>query len=121
MAVYRNDPDLNLLSQCSNEELQLLVSILTTGPLDGDTRWTEGLTSTPEYRLLAPDHRRYWQLIAAELQRYGADTQASLVRLGQGVTYSYSALYFTLPIAFHQLSSVDTIVKCNARHKRKTA
>lgn len=30
MAVYRNDPDLNLLGQCSNEELQLLVSILTT-------------------------------------------------------------------------------------------
>lgn len=87
MAVYRNDPDLNLLGQCSNEELQLLVSILTTDPRDGDTRWTEGLTSTPEYRLLAPDHRRYWQLIAAELQRYGANTLASLVRLGQGVTY----------------------------------
>lgn len=30
MAVYRNDTDLNLLGQCSNEELQLLVSILTT-------------------------------------------------------------------------------------------
>jgi uncharacterized protein YaaW (UPF0174 family) len=87
MAVYRNDPDLNLLGQCSNEELQLLVSILITDPRDGDTRWTEGLTSTPEYRLLAPDHRRYWQLIAAELQRYGANTLASLVRLGQGVTY----------------------------------
>ena len=71
MAVYRNDPDLNLLGQCSNEELQLLVSILTTDPRDGDTRWTESLTSTPEYRLLAPDHRRYWQLIAAEFQRYG--------------------------------------------------
>ena len=77
MAVYRNDPDLNLLGKCSNEELQLLVSILTTDPRDGDTRWTESLTSTPEYRLLAPDHRRYWQLIAAEFQRYGANTGES--------------------------------------------
>ncbi|HHT0329989.1 TPA: DUF3944 domain-containing protein [Raoultella planticola] len=67
MAIYRNDPDLNLLGKCSNEELQLLVSILTTDPRDGDTRWTESLTSTPEYRLLAPDHRRYWQLTVLSL------------------------------------------------------
>lgn len=87
MAVYRNDPDLNLLGQCSNEELQLLVSILTTDPRDGDTRWTESLTGTSEYRLLAPNHRCYWQLIAAELQRYGANTLMSLARLGQGVVY----------------------------------
>lgn len=84
MAVYRNDPDLNLLGQCSNEELQVLVSILTTDPRDGDTRWTESLTGTSEYRVLAPQHRLYWQLIAAELQRYGANTLMSLARLGQG-------------------------------------
>ncbi|GAA0486657.1 DUF3944 domain-containing protein [Tatumella punctata] len=87
MAVYRNDPDLNLLGQCSNEELQLLVSILTTDLRDGDTRWTESLTGTSEYRVLAPQHRLYWQLIAAELQRYGANTLMSLARLGQGVVY----------------------------------
>ena len=87
MAVYRNDPDLNLLGQCSNEELQVLVSILTTDPRDGDTRWTESLTGTSEYRVLAPQHRLYWQLIAAELQRYGANTLMSLARLGQGVVY----------------------------------
>ncbi|EGT0635598.1 MULTISPECIES: DUF3944 domain-containing protein [Enterobacteriaceae] len=87
MAVYRNDADLHLLGQCSNEELQLLISILTTDPRDGDTRWTESLTSSPEYRLLAPDHRRYWQLIAAELQRYGANTLMSMARFGQGVVY----------------------------------
>lgn len=87
MAVYRNDPDLNLLGQCSSEELQLLVSILTTDPRDGDTRWTESLTGTSEYRVLAPQHRLYWQLIGAELQRYGANTLMSLARLGQGVVY----------------------------------
>lgn len=111
MAVYRNDPDLNLLGQCSNEELQLLVSILTTDPRDGDTRWTESLTSTPEYRLLAPDHRRYWQLIAAEFQRYGANTLASLVRLGQGVTYREILVDVCgkLDVNYNQKSTTETI------------
>ncbi|HHS9481917.1 TPA: DUF3944 domain-containing protein [Raoultella ornithinolytica] len=111
MAVYRNDPDLNLLGQCSNEELKLLISILTRDPRDGDTRWTEGLTSTPEYRLLAPDHHRYWQLIAAELQRYGANTLASLVRLGQGVTYREILVDVCdkLDVNYNQKSTTETI------------
>ncbi|MCK7198566.1 DUF3944 domain-containing protein [Enterobacter bugandensis] len=111
MAVYRNDPDLNLLGQCSNDELQLLVSIMTTDPRDGDTRWTEGLTSTPEFRLLAPDHRRYWQLIAAEFQRYGANTLASLVRLGQGVTYREILVDVCdkLDVNYNQKSTTETI------------
>lgn len=114
MAVYRNDPDLNLLGQCSNEELQLLVSILITDPRDGDTRWTESLTSTPEYRLLAPEHRRYWQLIAAELQRYGANTLVSLIRLGQGVTYReiLGDVCDKLDVNFNLKSTTETIELC---------
>ncbi|CAM3921159.1 MULTISPECIES: DUF3944 domain-containing protein [Enterobacterales] len=114
MAVYRNDPDLNLLGQCSNEELQLLVSILTTDPRDGDIRWTESLTSTPEYRLLAPEHRRYWQLIAAELQRYGANTLVSLIRLGQGVTYReiLGDVCDKLDVNFNLKSTTETIELC---------
>lgn len=111
MAVYRHDPDLNLLGQCSNEELQLLVSILTTDPRDGDTRWTESLTGTSEYRLLAPNHCRYWQLIAAELQRYGANTLISLVRLGQGVTYReiLGDVCDKLNVNYNAKSSTETI------------
>lgn len=114
MAVYRNDPDLNLLGQCSNEELQLLVSILITDPRDGDTRWTESLTSTPEYRLLAPEHRRYWQLIAAELQRYGANTLVSLIRLGKGVTYReiLGDVCDKLDVNFNLKSTTETIELC---------
>lgn len=114
MAVYRNDPDLNLLGQCSNEELQLLVSILITDPRDGDTRWTESLTSTPEYRLLAPEHRRYWQLIAAEFQRYGANTLVSLIRLGQGVTYReiLGDVCDKLDVNFNLKSTTETIELC---------
>ncbi|HBC9089244.1 TPA: DUF3944 domain-containing protein [Citrobacter koseri] len=114
MAVYRNDPDLNLLGQCSNEELQLLVSILITDPRDGDTRWTESLTSTPEYRLLAPEHRRYWQLIAAEFQRYGANTLVSLIRLGQGVTYReiLEDVCDKLNVNYNLKSTTETIELC---------
>lgn len=111
MAVYRNDPDLNLLGQCSNEELQLLVSILTTDPRDGDTRWTESLTGTSEYRLLAPNHRCYWQLIAAELQRYGANTLMSLARLGQGVVYReiLEDVCDKLDVSYNSKSATETI------------
>lgn len=114
MPVYRNDPDLNLLGQCSNEELQLLVSILITDPRDGDTRWTESLTSTPEYRLLAPEHRRYWQLIAAEFQRYGANTLVSLIRLGQGVTYReiLEDVCDKLNVNYNLKSTTETIELC---------
>lgn len=114
MAVYRNDPDLNLLGQCSNEELQLLVSILITDPRDGDTRWTESLTSTPEYRLLAPEHRRYWQLIAAEFQRYGANTLVSLIRLGHGVTYReiLEDVCDKLNVNYNLKSTTETIELC---------
>ncbi|PXL77776.1 DUF3944 domain-containing protein [Klebsiella variicola] len=114
MAVYRNDPDLNLLGQCSNEELQLLVSILITDPRDGDTRWTESLTSTPEYRLLAPEHRRYWQLIAAEFQRYGANTLVTLIRLGQGVTYReiLEDVCDKLNVNYNLKSTTETIELC---------
>ncbi|WP_211777398.1 DUF3944 domain-containing protein [Klebsiella sp. 54] len=114
MAVYRNDPDLNLLGQCSNEELQLLVSILITDPRDGDTRWTESLTSTPEYRLLAPEHRRYWQLIAGEFQRYGANTLVSLIRLGQGVTYReiLRDVCDKLDVNYNLKSTTETIELC---------
>ena len=111
MAVYRNDPDLNLLGQCSNEELQLLVSILTIDPRDGDTRWTESLTGSAEYRTLAPQHRLYWPLIAAELQRYGANTLMSLARLGQGVLYReiLDDVCQKLDVNYNQKSATESI------------
>jgi len=111
MAVYRNDPDLNLLGQCSNEELQLLVSILTIDPRDGDTRWTESLTGSTEYRILAPQHRLYWPLIAAELQRYGANTLMSLARLGQGVLYReiLDDVCQKLDVNYNQKSATESI------------
>ncbi len=83
---YRRDVDLEFLCNCSSEDLDALVTILIKDK-DGSSRLTEELTVNDKYKQFAPDHRRYWDLIAAELQCFGADTFATLVRGGEGVLY----------------------------------
>lgn len=87
MATYRTDPDLHFLSMCDNEDLGLLVSVLTHDPKDGVARWSETLTTSNEYKNHYPQHNQYWPLIAAELQTYGANSFANLLRRGKGVMY----------------------------------
>ena len=41
MATYRIDPDLAFIGQCSNEDLGLLVSVLTHDSKDGKKRLAE--------------------------------------------------------------------------------
>ncbi len=59
MATYRIDPDLAFIGQCSNEDLGLLVSVLTHDSKDGKKRLAESLTASPEYQLFYPDHQKY--------------------------------------------------------------
>lgn len=87
MATYRIDPDLAFLGLSDNEDLGVLVSVLTHDSKDGKKRWTESLTRTPEYQLFYPDHKKYWTAIGAELQSFGANSLVSLVRGNQGVLY----------------------------------
>ncbi|OCG23705.1 oxidoreductase [Gilliamella sp. App2-1] len=87
MAVYRSDPELFFLKECANEDLKLLVDILTTDPKDKCTRYTETLTSDSEYKKYYPNHKAYWQSIAAELQTYGGSTIGNILRGNQGVPY----------------------------------
>lgn len=88
MAIYRADNDLAFLKQCNNEDLDMLVSILTVDPKDKQPRYTEELTSSEEYKRYQPDHQKYWECIAAELQTYGANTLVTkTLRRGQGVPY----------------------------------
>jgi len=54
---------------------------------DGEIRFTEELTSAQEYKQYNPDHQKYWRLIAAEIQCFGANTFATLFRAGKGVEY----------------------------------
>src|SRR5688572_12409185 len=82
---YRYDPDLEFLKDCANDDLDILVTYLI-GPED-NRRLTEDLSLTDEFRQHHPDHQKYWSLIAAELQLFGGNTLANVLRGGEGVVY----------------------------------
>lgn len=83
---YLNDYDLQFLGNCSSEDLDPLFQIIVK-KRNGEFRLTQKLTKNPSYQLYSPDHKQYWQEIAAELQLYGANTLASIFRYGKGVHY----------------------------------
>ena len=84
--AYRQDPDLAFLEEVPSADLHDLVEILTKGK-DGELRVTEELTQSDEYQLHSPDHHQYWESIAAEIQRFGGNTIATMFRGGKGVLY----------------------------------
>ncbi len=84
--AYRYDNDLEFLKTCSAEELDVLVKLLTIDK-DGEKRITEELTQSQRYKSDFPEHNLYWDLIAAELQCFGANSIVTLFRGGKGVTY----------------------------------
>jgi len=84
--THREDLDLEFFQECDNDDLDILVQILTTGK-DGEDRVAQQLKDTKRYKEHYPDHVQYWDLIAAELQTYGANTFGTLFRGGKGVLY----------------------------------
>ena len=84
--AYRYDSDLQFLGSMKSEDLNDLVYCLTHDK-DGDARLTEELTMSSEYKAHNPDHHQYWELIAAEIQCFGANTFATIFRGGKGVEY----------------------------------
>lgn len=84
--VYRYDGDLEFLGSCKDEDLKILVNHLTKDK-DGDARFIEELTKNENYKKYYPQHSKYWQEIAAEIQCFGANTFATMFRGGKGVVY----------------------------------
>ncbi|MAO59904.1 MAG: hypothetical protein CL549_04165 [Alcanivorax sp.] len=84
--AYREDQDLKFLGEMPSRDLDELVECLTKDK-DGDRRWTEELTKSDLYKSHYPDHSKYWQLIAAELQCFGANSLSTALRRGKGVCY----------------------------------
>ncbi|VWD51649.1 hypothetical protein BLA18112_07549 [Burkholderia lata] len=85
---YRADNDLTFLKYSSEEDLAVLARYLTHDK-DGKPRRASELLSDPDFQKAEgqPDrHRRSWDAIAGELQHFGGDTLANLVR-GTGVLY----------------------------------
>jgi uncharacterized protein YaaW (UPF0174 family) len=85
MPAYRQDPDLEFLRVASDSDLDPLVEILCGKP--DDRRLTEGLTGSDAYKTHAPQHHVYWDKIAAELQTFGGNGIANLMRGDKGVLY----------------------------------
>ena len=84
--AYRSDCDLEFLEKINSSDLDVLVKILVYDK-DGDERVTEELTAQERYKRNSPNHHRYWDLIAAEIQCYGANTFMTIFRGGKGVLY----------------------------------
>ncbi|MGJ7133778.1 DUF3944 domain-containing protein [Morganella morganii] len=110
MAIYRIDPDFAFIAQCSNEDLGLLVSVLTHDSKDGKKRLAESLTASPEYQLFYPDHQKYWPAICAELQAFGANSLVTLLRGNKGVLYReiLHDVCDKLKVNYNKVSPVET-------------
>ena len=111
--AYRYDEDLEFLQHISSEDLNDLVYCLTHDK-DGEVRWTEELTDTEEYKEHYPDHNKYWELIAAEIQCFGANTIATIFRRGKGVLYKevLTDVCDKLKVNYNKNSSVERIENC---------
>ena len=108
--AYRSDPDLEFLSSCDNDDLGILVDILTKDK-DGEIRWTEELTNSEEFRRYSPNHKKYYKLIAAEIQTFGANTFMTIFRSGKGVLYRevLTDACDKLKVNYHEKSSISQI------------
>ncbi|MGD9806999.1 MAG: DUF3944 domain-containing protein [Deferribacterales bacterium] len=84
--AYRLDADLEFLQDMESNELEDLVTVLIKDK-DGELRLTEELTTSDKYKRYSPNHIQYWDLIAEEIQRFGGNTFANLLRFGEGVLY----------------------------------
>ncbi|MCI5787588.1 MAG: DUF3944 domain-containing protein [Helicobacter trogontum] len=83
--AYKYDEDLEFLREIESEDLKELYNVLTKDK-DGKTRMTEELTSNDLVKHYYPDHKRYIELIMAELQYFGGNSFANIFR-GSGVLY----------------------------------
>lgn len=85
---YREDPDLDFLEYADEDDLKVLATYLTRDA-DGDERLTEELLRHERFQALDRDsmqHKKCWDLIAAELQYFGGDTLVNIFRRS-GVLY----------------------------------
>lgn len=107
---YLNDKDLEFLKQVSSSDLDLLVQLLIKDK-KGYERLTEELTSEEKYKKHSPNHHEYWELIGAEIQCFGANSLAKMIRGGEGVLYRevLTDVCKKMKIEFQDNNSVERI------------
>lgn len=108
--AYRDDADLDFLGQMESKDLNDLVYCLTHDK-DGDVRLTEELTMNELYKNHYPDHQKYWEIIAAEIQCFGANTFMTVFRGGKGVEYKEVLMDVCdkMKVNYNKSSSVEKI------------
>ena len=108
--AYRQDQDLDFLGEMESKELDDLVYCLTHDK-DGEERWTEELTTNDTYKTHYPDHSKYWEDIAAEVQCFGANSFATMFRGGKGVEYKEVLIDVCdkMKVNYNKNSSVEKI------------
>lgn len=83
---YRKDKDLEFIGTCKDSELEDLFRAVIYDK-NGNTRMTELLTVSEVYKTNVPHHSVYWQELCEEIQKFGGNTIANLIRGDQGVLY----------------------------------
>jgi len=108
--AYRHDEDLKFLQKLESKDLEQLVEILIYDK-DGEKRYTEELSESKGYKEYYPDHAKYWQDIVEELQRFGGNSFANILRLGKGVLYKeiLTDVCDKLKVNYNKNSSVEKI------------
>lgn len=107
---YREDADLEFLSNISSNDLHDLVECLIKDN-DGSPRYTERLTGSNAYKANAPYHARYWQLIAAEIQCFGANSITTVLRGGKGIPYREVLTDVSENLGIKDISATDTTMQ----------
>jgi len=82
---YITDPDLEFLQHSEQEELDVLVNYLIKLP-NGKKRFNSRLMQYDRVDMHYPNHNKYWNLIAAEVQHFGGHFFANFIT-GNGVPY----------------------------------
>ena len=109
--AYRTDSDLEFLKDCDNDDLGILVDTLTKDKDGDERRWTSDLLGNDRYKEHKPNHKEYWDLIAAEVQCYGANSVATMFRGGEGVLYkeTLTDVCDKMKVNYNKPSKIDVI------------
>lgn len=107
--AYRYDEDLEFLRSMQSADLDTLVEILIGK--EGSGNFTEELTMNPLYKKFYPDHIKYIEEIMGEIQCFGGNTFATILRGGKGVLYKeiLCDVCDNLRVNYNKNSSVERI------------
>jgi uncharacterized protein YaaW (UPF0174 family) len=104
---YRYDNGLEFLQYCSNDELNFFIELF-----EKKGGITAEIFREERFEKFYPNHKKYWDLIAAEIQLYGGNTILNFFN-GKGVLYKDILMYVCDKnlVVYDKNSDVATIEK----------